>query len=135
MANQLATRRRMLAAKGRPMLLRRIVPQVLGDLHPSPTDLTVQGYSYPYTPDRIAEPVRQGDAQVQILNDEIVNASWPSTLNFMTGVYISIPGSTLPGADDFVVIDGLVWVIVGNSPCYDGAALIGHSLWVRGGEP
>lgn len=108
----LEARRRMLAAKGRPMTLRRqtsINPEVF-------VDLTVQGFDRSFQPQEITGGVRQGDRQVEILNDELAAASWP----------------VLRGKVLRIVIDGATATVVDVFPLYEGASLIGHRLWVRG---
>ncbi|HEY0182350.1 MAG TPA: hypothetical protein VGC09_06025, partial [Rhodopila sp.] len=99
MASFLAGRRRMLATRGRPMTLRRANPADGGIV---PADLTVQGFLFPYAPERIAGPVRQGDAQVQMLADEIAAAGWPGP----------------PRAGDWLVVDGATWLIQGANPVF-----------------
>lgn len=83
-----------------------------------PTPLTVQGFLGLFQPDQLAAPRVQGDGQVQITNDEIAAASWPD-----------------PDTGTHVTIDGAVWSVLGATPRFDGAARIGWTLWVRGGQP
>lgn len=111
----LNSRRRMLAKDGRPMILSR--PNPASGSPPAP--VTVQGYLFPFAPEKIAGALRQGDASVQILNDEIAAATWPGP----------------PTAGDWLQIDGLTWLVQGSGPLFEGATLIGHSLVARGGEP
>lgn len=115
MSALLNARRRMLAKDGRPMTLGRPNPASGSP----PANVTVQGFLFPYAPEKIAGALRQGDAQVQILDDEITAAAWPGP----------------PTSGDWLVIDGLTWFVQGSGQIFDGAALIGYSLWVRGGEP
>ena len=102
----------MLRARGRPMVLQR------PNDSPPPADLPVQGFLALFAPDQVKPPVTQGDAQVQILNDEIAAATWPA-----------------PGIGTWVVEGGQTWAVLGATPRYEGAACIGWSLWVRGGQP
>lgn len=115
MGVHLATRRRMLARYGRPMILQRHNPPSGA----APADLTLQGFMYPFAAEKIAAPIRQGDANAAILNDEIAAAGWPGP----------------PGNGDWLVVDGVSYQIVGADPLYDGATLIGFNMWIRGGEP
>jgi hypothetical protein len=109
------TRRRLIGRMGRPMTLRRPNPASGSP----PADLRVQAYLYPFSPQLIAGPIKQGDAQVQMLNDEIAAAGWPGP----------------PGAGDWLVIDGKTWQIEGANAVYDGSTALGFNLWVRGGQP
>lgn len=104
----LESRRRRLAVVGRPMSLRRQAVAV-----------TVQGSFRAYTPDQITGGIVQGDAQVSILDDEIAAAAWPGP----------------PRRGDTMLIDGKTWALQGATPVHDGALLIGHDLWIRGGNP
>jgi hypothetical protein len=107
----LTARRRHLAAKGRPMTLRRQTannPAVY-------TDLAVIGFLRSYRPQEMQGDVRQGDAEVALTNDELG----------AVGV--------APRARDLILIDGRTWAIQNATPVYDGLALAGFTLWVRGG--
>jgi hypothetical protein len=115
MGAHLTARRRLILSKGRPMTLRRPNPGAA----PAEPDVTLTGCLYPYAPEKIAGPLRQGDAQVQILHDEIAAVGWTDN----------------PGTGDWLVIDGLTWLVQGEGPVYEGPTLIGHSLTVRGGQP
>lgn len=83
------------------------------------TDLTVRGTLTSYQPETVpvGGDVKQGDGKVNLLNDEIAAANWPS-----------------PRKTDQLVIDGKSWAVMGAVPVYDAASIIGWSLWVRGGS-
>ena len=115
MSLHLDGRRRLLAAKGRTMTLRRPNPASGA----APADLPVLAYLWPYAPDKVAGAIRQGDAQVQMMDDEIAAEAWPGP----------------PRTGDWLVVDGATWLVQGANPVYDGAVLIGHNLWIRGGSP
>jgi len=113
MGAHLDARRRTLGQMGRPMTLRRqltVSPQTYADL-------TVQGFDRAFQPQEIQGGVRQGDRRVEILNDELAAAGWPA-----------LRGQVLR-----LVIDGTTVTVVDAFPLYEGATLIGHSLWCRGG--
>jgi hypothetical protein len=109
MSSFLISRRRLLAQRGRPMVLRRPGTPYI--------DVTVQGFKAAFSPEQITGGVQQGDCRVQILADEITAAAWPGP----------------PKNKDSVVVDGRTWSVQGATPLYDGATLLGFSLWVRGG--
>jgi hypothetical protein len=108
----LLSRRRALRKKGRTFTLSRP-----NDASP-PAPLIVLGYLALFRPNQVQPPVTQGDAQLEILNDEILAAGWPQ-----------------PGNGTYATIDGVAWSVLGANPHYDGPALIGWGLWVRGGQP
>lgn len=112
MAGFAASRRRLIARFGRPMVLSRP-----NDAAP-PAPLAVTGTLSSYAPERIAPPKRQGDAEIQLGADELAGAARPK-----------------PDLGTWVLVDGVTWAVQGANPVYDGAALIGWALWVRGGEP
>jgi len=106
--------RRFLAVKGRPMVLRRILtvnPQTF-------SDVTFQGFLHAYRPEEMAGDIRQGDANVWALNDEITAAAWPAPVR----------------TRDVVVTDGRTWTVQGAQPLYEGPTLIGYAIWIRGGQ-
>lgn len=108
----LATRRRQIAAKGRPVTLRRQTVT----RPPAYSDVTVRAFFYAYTPDKVTDALREGDRRVEILNDEIAAAGWPGP----------------PKATDTVLADGQTLSVLGATPLYDGATLLGYRLMVRG---
>jgi hypothetical protein len=108
MSHHLAARRRMIRAKGRPMVLHK--------QGASPGSVDLLGFPRGYRPDEIAGGVQQGDQQVETLNDELAEAGWTSP----------------PAHRDRLVIDGRSTTIQGARAVYDGQLLIGWSLWVRG---
>lgn len=105
-----AGRRRAILARGRTMTLRRAagpgVPQV---------DVSLVGFPRLYQPGEIEGAIQQGDQRVEILNEEIVAAGFPA-----------------PGKGIWLVLDGRQVKVEGAMPVYEGAAVIGWSLWVRG---
>lgn len=113
MANTLLLSRRYeITKRARPMTLRRMTstPNVY-------ISITVAGVKWSYRPDQLVGGVLQGDAQVEILNDEIFLKSWPGP----------------PRRGDTMVIDGRTWTVQGNDALYEDVNPIGHSVWVRGG--
>jgi hypothetical protein len=110
MGQMLETRRRMIRTRGRAMrLIRRAssgVPQQAVDLI---------GFPRLYRPGEIEGSIQQGDQQVEILNDEIAAA-----------------GFGQPGTGQKLILDGREVTLQGSRPVYEGATVIGHSLWVRG---
>lgn len=106
-------RRRAIIRRGRAMTLRRALPT-------SPVtyaECPLLGFQAFYRPEHITGGVRQGDARVQILNDEIAALSWPGP----------------PVSQDLIVIDGRTWAVVGALAVYEGSSCIGFDLHVRGG--
>lgn len=101
-------RRRMLALRGRPMVLRR------GNL----PDLTVQGFARDYRPEELAGGIQQGDLRVEIGQDEIRAAGWPAP----------------PIKPDRLVLDGRTYAVMGARIVLDGQEVAGWTLWVRGGQ-
>lgn len=81
----------------------------------SPT-VTVSGYPRAYSPGELLGGVQQGDVRIEILNDEIAAASWPAP----------------PRNPDRVVMDSRTYTVIGAFPIFEGTAVIGWSLWVRG---
>jgi hypothetical protein len=108
MSHFLAARRRQIRAKGRAMVLHRNGA--------TPASVTLLGFPRSYRPDEIQGGVVQGDQQVEILNDELAAAGWTAQ----------------PAHPDRLVIDGRSATVQGSRAVYDGALLIGWSLWVRG---
>jgi hypothetical protein len=110
MGQMLETRRRMIRSRGRTMrLIRRAtngVPQQTVDL---------MGFPRLYRPGEIEGAIQQGDQQVEILADELDAA-----------------GFGAPTTGHLLVLDGRQVTLQGARPIYEGADLIGHSLWVRG---
>jgi len=112
-----ASRRRLIAQKGRPMQLLRPA-----DDSP-PTPITVLGYTHFYRPEdtnlrvRAVAEAEQADTLVEILNDEIAAASFPP-----------------PDQDAQIVIDGQYWQLLAANPLYDASELIGWTLYLRGGR-
>jgi hypothetical protein len=108
----LKARERSLAAKGRPMTLRRQLTTS------TKIDVTVQGFLTLFRADQVGMgSIMQGDGIVAILNDEIATASWPG------------PGRSR----DQMIIDGRTWAVLGSTPIYEAGVCIGHSISVRGG--
>lgn len=112
MSHLQATWRRLIAVKGRPMTLRRQTAA-------SPvtfTDVSVRAASAMYQPDQITEGLKQGDRKLSILNDEIAAAGWPGP----------------PRTGDKVLVDSTTLNVLGSVALYDGTALVGHRMSVRG---
>jgi hypothetical protein len=108
MSHLLEARRRMIQQRGRMMLLRREGS--------APLSVDLLGFPRAYQPGELTGGVQQGDERVEILNDELAKAGWPSP----------------PRRPDRLEKDGGVGTLQGARPIYDGALLIGWSLWVRG---
>jgi len=109
-----ASRRRRILATGQPMTLRRQT-----GVNPATyADVVLTGVFWAYTPERITGGVQQGDATVSITSDEIATAGWPAP----------------PRARDLVIAEGRTWSVVGASPVSIGSAVLGYSIWIRGGQ-
>lgn len=102
-----SARGRMLAARGRPMVLSRV----------NGPSVTVVGFARQYQPQELVGAVVQGDQRVEIGAAEIAAAGWPAP----------------PARPDRLVIDGRSATVQGAVAVHEGAAVIGYSLWVRGG--
>ena len=100
---------RQLAAKGRPMTLRRRTGTTSAF-----TEATVQGYPSAYRPEQLTGLVKQGDLKVIIGPD--------------------LGAITAPiKAPDMIVIDGRSYAVQGATARMVGDAIAGYELWVRGG--
>lgn len=106
-------RRRMMAANGRPMVLRR--PLTVNP--PTYQDVVLQGFQRAYRPEQLSANLHQGDSLIAICANEIQAAGWPAP----------------PRAKDQMIIDGRTWAIEGSQTLCDGTEVIGYDLWVRGG--
>ena len=82
------------------------------------TAVTLLGWPTQYSPNAIAGGIQVGDANVSTMNDEIAAATWPGP----------------PVSGDEMVIDGLVWAVLGAESIYEGVELLGFEIWVRGGR-
>jgi hypothetical protein len=112
MSQFLASRRKQINAKGRPMTLRRLLTTS------TKVDVTLNGFISTFRPEQIGVgAIQQGDASIAILNDEIVAAAWPGP----------------PRTRDQMLIDGRVWTVQGSTPIYEGTDCIGYNLFCRGG--
>ncbi|EHM01419.1 hypothetical protein HMPREF9946_02158 [Acetobacteraceae bacterium AT-5844] len=107
MSQLLRDRRAEIRRNGREMVLHRTGA--------TPPSVTLLGFPRSYRPDELEGGVVQGDQQVETLNDELAAAGW-----------------TQPATPDRLVIDGRSTTVQGARAVYDGALLIGWSLWVRG---
>lgn len=105
------SRRRMLASRGRIMTLKRQITPSSEISHP------LLGFLQTYRAEQVSGDVRQGDATVATMHDEIAAAAW-------------VPP---PRVRDILVIGGRTWAVQGSKPIYDGETLIGWEFWVRGG--
>lgn len=94
-----------LARAGRPMVLRRRTGT-------SYIDCALTGASIDYRPEELTGAIVQGDRRIKITQAPLVAAGWP----------------TPPKKND--MIDGAT--VQGAHALYDGPALIGWVLWVRG---
>lgn len=81
-------------------------------------DVQVAGLLSAYQPGQLTGGVQQGDARVSLLDDEIQVFGWPGP----------------PRTRDAVLIAGETWRVLGAMRVLDGALVIGHHLWVRGGS-
>lgn len=115
MGAMLDARRRLIASRGRNMTLRRSSGTFGAVTYAS---VTLKGFSRAYRPDPLAGSLVQADYAVEILNDEIVAASWAGP----------------PRPTDELLMDGASFSVEGAEPIYEGAAVIGHCLMVRGGR-
>lgn len=104
-----ASRIRMIESFGRPMRLRRMVPNAPAQV------VNLKGFAARYAPGEIEGAIQQGDERVLILHREIAAAGW-----------------TAPRAGDWVMKDGKENPVQGSVPVYDGTECIGHQMWVRG---
>jgi hypothetical protein len=113
-------RRAMIKKSGRPMTLSRVVP---GSDPPSYITVTVRGVPgnlVPTTTQRGRVEVRTigvqmlGEEKIEILDDEITAAAWP----------------TPPARNDRVFSDNLIRTVQSAAPIYDGTLLIGWTLQV-----
>lgn len=102
------SRRRLIARFGRTQTLVRPA----GDAD----DLAVTGVLTRVRPDTAEPPLQQGDAMLDLTDDEISAAGWPD-----------------PDVNTLVTVDDEMWAVKGAQPVYDGATCIGWTLWVRGG--
>lgn len=114
MGAQLDARRRNLARAGRNYTLRR-------QTQTSPatySSVTVLGFRRAYRPDQIAGSIMQGDWTLEILNDEIVENSWP--------------GPPISG-DEVQDSTTATYAVEGAEAIYEATTLIGYRLHIRGG--
>lgn len=109
----LAARRRRIRRHGRPAELRRLARGSTTVSH----SVTLLAAPHGFSADQMAAGVRQGDQQLETLDDEMQAARWPGR----------------PKAPDKVVFDGLEWTVVDATPVHDGALRIGWRIWIRGG--
>ena len=103
--------RRQVAVKGRPMLLRRAI--ALGNT----VAVALNGITVRFKGEEDKGDIRQGDWAVWITNDEIAAADWPAP----------------PKPRDVLVIDGNSWQVQAVESLYEGAAIAGYRMQVRGG--
>jgi hypothetical protein len=86
-----------------------------GSTPPGPI-VALQGFAHGFAPGQIANGVQQGDMRVEIGADEIAAAGWTAP----------------PRNPDRVTMDARTWTVLDARPLYDGAELLGFSLWIRG---
>ncbi|WP_338928380.1 hypothetical protein WDZ11_14805 [Roseomonas mucosa] len=111
MSHLLQDRRAEIRANGREMRL--MVPARSGQAEVS---VTLLGMPRAYRPQEIQGGVQANDQQVEILNDEIAAAGFPMP----------------PDQYTRLVVDGRTTTIKGVRGVYDGALLIGWSIWTKG---
>ena len=109
MSHHLDARRRQIRAKGRPMTLRR-GPAT------APIEVALTGFARDYRPEEVQGLVKQGDQRVEILDDEIAAAGWPSP----------------PKNPDKLDIGGRMTTVQGAREIEVGGTRLGWSLWVTG---
>lgn len=109
MGQHLRNRRALLAARGRPMLLRRQAGVVI-------STVTAIAFARAFNPGEIAGGVQQGDVRIETLADEMAAAAWP------------VP----PKNPDRITMDGRTYTVIGATGVYEGPQLIGYSIWARG---
>lgn len=104
------SRRRLLARMGRTMTLHRA--------DASASDLPVTGYLTTFRPETGNPPLQQGEAVVELMDDEIAAA-----------------GQAAPDLGTMVIIDTETWAVLpgGAHPVYSGVTRIGWTLHVKGG--
>jgi hypothetical protein len=112
-AAHLAARRRQIKLNGAVLTLRRQTATNPATYR----DVSLLGMPAFYKPGTLTGGVQQGDAQVQILTDEITAAGWPGP----------------PRVRDLLIVDGRTWSVIGANPVMVGPLTIGFSLWIRGG--
>jgi hypothetical protein len=109
MGAMLDARRRLVGRFGRPMRLRRTIPNAPAQFVP------LLGVTSRYQPGDIEGAIQQGDERVEITADEVGAAGWTEiTIN------------------DWLLKDGKQQTLKGANPVYEGPLLIGYSLWVKG---
>ncbi|WP_419900647.1 hypothetical protein [Roseomonas sp. USHLN139] len=105
------SRQRFLARRGRPGTLRRQTSAT----PVSYAEQTLPTIPHAFLPNELTGGVLQGDQQAEI---GLVPAAWPGP----------------PRADDTLLLDGQRWTVKGATAVYQGAELIGWTLWIRGGK-
>ena len=103
-------RRAILRERGRPMTMRRAIGT-------SGVTVTLLGFARAFSPGELTGGVQQGDLRIETLADEITGAAWPAP----------------PRNPDRVTMDNRTWTVQGAWPVYEGAELIGWTIWARGG--
>lgn len=115
MSGLTAARRRTLAKFGRTMTIKRAGEPVT--VPPPYVTATIRGYLTKFHPEDTTGEVLQGDGLIALMAEDL--AGWDD------GV---------PGQHDLVDDAGETWAVVKASKVFDGDALIGFNLHVRGGE-
>jgi hypothetical protein len=113
----LMSRRYQINLRGRPMTLRRLITAGSGGSASTYNVIIVKGVKWSFRPDQLTGGVLQGDAIVEILQDDLTAKTWPAP----------------PRKGDTMIIDSRTWTVQGNEALYEDITNIGHSIWVRGG--
>jgi hypothetical protein len=114
-------RRKLIAGNGRTMTLSRLVAGSNPPGYVTVTLIGVPGNLIATTDQRGRVDIRTigvellGDEKIEILNDEIAAANWP----------------TPPARNDRIVSDSLTRTVQSAAPVWDGPLLIGWTLQVK----
>jgi hypothetical protein len=114
-------RRKLIAGNGRAMTLSRVVVGSDPPAYVSVELIGVPGNLIATTDQRGRVEIRTigvellGNEKIEILNDEIAAANWP----------------TPPARNDRIFSDGLIRTVQSAAPIWDGAVLLGWTLQVK----
>ncbi len=107
------SRRRQINRKGQPATLQRPNSDLV-----TFNSVALKVFKVPYS--RRPGHEDEGDpsdGQAEITNDEISAAGWPGP----------------PQTGDTLILNNHHWFVVRSDAVFDGATLIGYSMWIRGG--